>query len=219
MRHGNGRADRRAKSAGGVADSLHEAAFVPRVPHLHGPRRGGKRARLAHAEREANPPQGIKAGRHRGEDGNYGAIGHDGGKDSPRAKAVAEPSAGHLEERVGPDEGAENNPHGGFAEAVFLDDERCGVGEAHAIQIRNEVHQAEEKQHHPTHMASPGLFQLLHFHSSITPRKIKPERFRFDCSRSDIHRALSGSNLFSASGRRARLSGRHALYACEDLGP
>ena len=42
-------------------------------------------------------------------------------------------------------------------------------------RVRNEVHQAEEKQHHPTHMASPGIVQLLHFHSSITPRKIKPE--------------------------------------------
>ena len=45
----------------------------------------------------------------------------------------------------------------------------------------------------------PDIVQLLHFHSSITPRKIKPERFALDCSRSDIHRALSGSNLFSAA--------------------
>ena len=52
-----------------------------------------------------------------------------------------------------------------------------GVGEAHAIQIRNEVHQAQEKQHHPTHVASPGHVQLLHFYTSITLRKINPERF------------------------------------------
>jgi hypothetical protein len=45
-------------------------------------------------------------------------------------------------------------------------------------------------------MASPGHFQLLHLHSSINPRKIKPERFVFDCSLSHIHRALTDSKLF-----------------------
>ena len=96
-----------------------------------------------------------------------------------RSKAVAKPSAGHLEERVRPDECAENDPHRHLVEAKLFHDERCGVGQAHAVQVRNEVHQAEEKQHDPTHMASPGLFQLLHSYSSTIPRITGRPEFEF----------------------------------------
>ena len=56
-----------------------------------------------------------------------------------------------------------------------LTDQRRGVGQAHAIQVGDQVHQAEEQQHHPAHMTSPGFVRLLHFLTSVTPRKIKPE--------------------------------------------
>src|SRR5580693_10078556 len=118
--HGDGRTNRCTKATGRVADTLHKAALVARVPHLHRSCRGGERACFTHAECEANPPQRIKASSERSKHSDDGAVRHDGGKNSSRTEAVTEPSTGHLEERIGPDEGAENNAHGDFAETVLF---------------------------------------------------------------------------------------------------
>src|SRR5882672_7333630 len=86
----------RAQATGRVADTLHEAAFVPREPHLHRTRSSRKSSRLTHAEREANAPERAEAQSPGGEYSDHRPVGHDGRQNSPRAEPVAQPSTGHL---------------------------------------------------------------------------------------------------------------------------
>ena len=163
--HHQRRRNRRAEPARAVGDALHEAALVLGIPELHGARRAGEGAAFADAEQEAQHHERGRAGRPGRRCGHHRPIGDDDGEHLARAEAVADPAAGNLEQCIGPDEGAEDHAHGDLVEAEFLADGRSRGRDVHAVEISNQVHQADQNQDVPAAHAGPRLW-LFHVQDS-----------------------------------------------------
>src|SRR5216683_5659971 len=85
---------------------------------------------------------------------------------------VAQPAAGNLEQRIGPAKSAEDPPHGDHVKTELLADLRCRRRDVDAIQIGDEVHEADHPQDVPPAIAGLCLFGFRH--GGFPPRLFLP---------------------------------------------
>ena len=123
-----------------MRNPLGESTFLPREPELHGPRRRGKRTRLSHAEQKPDNQERAYPDRLGRQGCHDGPKGDDGPQHLSRSELITHSTAWDLEEGIAPGESAKDNPHGDFAKAEFLADERCRGGDVHPIHIGDQVH-------------------------------------------------------------------------------
>ena len=142
-----------AEAARAMGKPLGKASFAPRKPHLHGAGCAGKRPGFAGAEKKQQDHEGRRAARQAHRCRHERPVGDEAGQDRPRAEALAEPAAGHLKQCIGQDEGAENPAHGLLVKAEFGADFRRRIRNDDAIEIGDEVHEADHPQNVPPAIA------------------------------------------------------------------
>ena len=130
-----------------VRQTLGEAPAVRRRPVLHRARCGWKRRALAEAERHARNEQRDEPGDKAGHDGR-GRPDQAAPEQRPaRTEMVADPAADHLEQEVGIGKGREHQAELGVGEMEFLLDFARRRADVDAVDIGDEVHHAEHRQH------------------------------------------------------------------------
>jgi hypothetical protein len=79
-----------------------------------------------------------------------GPVSDDAGQHAPGPEPVAQPAARNLEQRVTPDECAEDKAHLDLADVEFFGNDGGHGGDACSIEVGYEIHQADQEQYEPT---------------------------------------------------------------------
>ncbi len=150
------RRDARAEARGGVGEPLRGAAPLGGDPAGDDAGGAGERAGFAEPDEEAGGDQHEEAA---GEAGRDGAEGPDEAEDGEReagADAVPEIAAEELRRGVAIAEGREGEAEPDVREPHLALDEGAGDGEVHAVDVLDEVHQAEQDEHRSGGAAKHG---------------------------------------------------------------
>ena len=154
----DGRRQRSAKARTGVRNSLREPAFGG--AHPAGQRSGGNRERARFTETEENLDgehgDGIPC--ETGERGEGAPPGDDGGQRPPRAEAVAKPSAGNLEQRIGDAEGKRDVAHHQERDPEILHDYGTGDGKNLPIHVSDHVGRHGQAENGVAHVCGSGRY-------------------------------------------------------------
>ncbi len=150
-------------SARAMRDPLHKTALVFRIPELHGSRRDRKCTGFADTKKETEHHERRCAGGGGGCGRHCRPIGHNRRENVARAEAIAEPTAGNLKHGVGPSESTEDHTHCDLVETKLLADHGSCGRDVDAVEIGNEVHQADKDQDVPTAHAAARcrLFHIV----------------------------------------------------------
>ena len=141
--------------------SLREAAFAEGEPLARGAADVGEGSGFACAKEKTEDHQAGEVPRSAGERGEGNAAEDDAREDFARAEAVAEPSAGDFEERIGEREGRERvgGEDGREVEAEFH--VRADLDDADASDVGDGREAAQPGQHLPAHTRWPDADMLL----------------------------------------------------------
>ncbi|MHC2577069.1 hypothetical protein ACVMHR_001808 [Bradyrhizobium diazoefficiens] len=146
QRH-HGRRHGIAEPGEGMGQALREATAVGRRPVLHRARRGRERRALAEAEREARDEQPGETVDEAGHDGR-GRPDHAAPEQRlARAEMITDPAADHLEQEIRIGESGEDEAELGVRQAQLLLDLARRRADVHAIDIGDEIHRAEHREH------------------------------------------------------------------------
>ena len=132
-----------------VGDPLCEPSALDRRPALHRARRDRKRRAFADAEEHPHQEQRHEPAGEAGQD-RRSCPDETAHEERPaRPEAIPDPAAEHLKEQIRIRKCGKDEPELRVGERELLSDFARGGGDVHAIDVRDQVHQAQEPEHHP----------------------------------------------------------------------
>src|SRR3954466_942650 len=127
-----------------------------------------------------------------GQHGEDGPPDDGDGQADAHADAVHHPARGHLHESISPEEGAEDQPHGGGIDTQFGTDAMGGDGEIGAADIADGIGEKAQPDEQPA------------YSRHVSPNSYYMERRLYGGSPRDNHRAGRGSGRQQAGFKAGR---------------
>ncbi len=141
------RRDRGAKAGEGMGQPLRIAALLLGHPALHGPCRGREGRALAETEQQAEQEERTEATDEAGADGRRRPDQPTPEQAPPRPEPVGNPAAANLEQQIRIGEGREDQAEFRVRKMQVVLDTAGGRADIHAVDIGDEIHCAEQREH------------------------------------------------------------------------